>query len=82
MKREPVILDTTIRDGSYAVHFQYTDDDVRKIVGESTTRAFPTSRLGMASPSAPSRRKAKRPSRTKSIFAPGVPWCGKQSSPP
>lgn len=32
--REPIVLDTTVRDGSYAVNFQYTDDDVRRIVGD------------------------------------------------
>lgn len=46
MNREPVILDTTIRDGSYAVNFQYTVDDVRKIVGELDAAGIPYIEIG------------------------------------
>jgi 4-hydroxy 2-oxovalerate aldolase len=46
MKREPVILDTTIRDGSYAVHFQYNDDDLRKIVGDLDAAGIPYIEIG------------------------------------
>ena len=79
MKREPVILDTTIRDGSYAVNFQYTADDLRTIIGISTRRASPTSKSGMASPSAPRRRRAGRLRRTRNISAPAAPWSGSET---
>lgn len=46
MKREPVILDTTIRDGSYPVRFQYTAHDVRKIVGDLDEAGIPYIEIG------------------------------------
>ena len=46
MRREPVILDTTIRDGSYAVNFQYTDDDLRKIIGDLDGAGIPYIEIG------------------------------------
>lgn len=46
MNREPVILDTTIRDGSYAVNFQYNDDDLRKIIGDLDTTGLPYIEIG------------------------------------
>lgn len=56
--REPIVLDTTVRDGSYAVNFQYTDDDVRRIVGDLE----------------PPRRRARRLTPTKNISAPPDRW--------
>jgi 4-hydroxy 2-oxovalerate aldolase len=44
--REPVILDTTIRDGSYAVNFQYNDDDLRKIIGDLDGSGIPYIEIG------------------------------------
>ncbi len=46
MRRDPVILDTTIRDGSYAVNFQYTDDDLRKIIGDLDGAGIPYIEIG------------------------------------
>ena len=37
MTREPIILDTTVRDGSYPVNFQYGTNDLRAIVGDLDT---------------------------------------------
>ncbi|MFZ1175480.1 MAG: 4-hydroxy-2-oxovalerate aldolase [Mycobacterium sp.] len=45
-KREPVILDTTIRDGSYAVNFQYTGDDLRAIIGDLDEAGIPYIEIG------------------------------------
>jgi 4-hydroxy 2-oxovalerate aldolase len=45
-QREPVILDTTIRDGSYAVNFQYTDHDLRKIIGDLDEAGIPYIEIG------------------------------------
>lgn len=44
--REPIVLDTTVRDGSYAVNFQYTDDDVRRIVGDLDAAGIPYIEIG------------------------------------
>ena len=44
--REPVILDTTIRDGSYAVNFQYNDRDLRKIIGDLDGAGIPYIEIG------------------------------------
>lgn len=44
--REPVILDTTIRDGSYAVNFGYDDDDLRKIIGDLDGAGIPYVEIG------------------------------------
>jgi len=44
--REPVILDTTIRDGSYAVNFGYNDDDLRKIIGDLDGSGIPYIEIG------------------------------------
>lgn len=46
MKREPVILDTTIRDGSYAVNFQYTGDDLRQIIVDLDEAGIPYIEIG------------------------------------
>ncbi|MDT5224230.1 MAG: 4-hydroxy 2-oxovalerate aldolase [Mycobacterium sp.] len=46
MNREPVILDTTIRDGSYAVNFQYNADDLRTIIGELDAAGIPYLEIG------------------------------------
>jgi 4-hydroxy 2-oxovalerate aldolase len=46
MKREPVILDTTIRDGSYAVDFQYHDADLRQIIGDLDAAGIPYIEIG------------------------------------
>ncbi len=72
--REPIVLDTTVRDGSYAVNFQYTDDDVRRIVGDLDAREFPTLKSVTASPSEPPRRRARRLTPTKNISAPPDRW--------
>jgi 4-hydroxy 2-oxovalerate aldolase len=45
-KREPVILDTTIRDGSYAVNFQYTNDDLRRIIWDLDESGIPYIEIG------------------------------------
>ncbi|SOJ57416.1 4-hydroxy-2-oxovalerate aldolase [Mycobacterium simulans] len=45
-KRQPVILDTTVRDGSYAVNFQYTESDVRRIVGDLDAAGIPYIEIG------------------------------------
>jgi 4-hydroxy 2-oxovalerate aldolase len=45
-EREPVILDTTIRDGSYAVNFQYTNDDLRAIIGDLDGAGIPYIEIG------------------------------------
>jgi 4-hydroxy 2-oxovalerate aldolase len=45
-KREPVILDTTIRDGSYAVNFQYDNEDLRKIIGDLDVAGIPYLEIG------------------------------------
>ncbi|WP_204081158.1 4-hydroxy-2-oxovalerate aldolase [Mycobacterium riyadhense] len=45
-QREPVILDTTVRDGSYAVNFQYTEADVRRIVGDLDAAGVPYIEIG------------------------------------
>ena len=44
--REPVILDTTIRDGSYAVNFQYTNDDLRTIIWDLDEAGIPYVEIG------------------------------------
>jgi 4-hydroxy 2-oxovalerate aldolase len=44
--REPVILDTTIRDGSYAVNFQYTSDDLHAIIGDLDGAGIPYIEIG------------------------------------
>ena len=44
--RKPVILDTTIRDGSYAVNFQYNYDDLRKIIGDLDGAGIPYIEIG------------------------------------
>jgi 4-hydroxy 2-oxovalerate aldolase len=44
--REPVILDTTIRDGSYAVNFQYTNDDLGTILGDLDESGIPYLEIG------------------------------------
>jgi 4-hydroxy 2-oxovalerate aldolase len=44
--REPVILDTTIRDGSYAVNFQYTNDDLRTIIWDLDEAGIPYIEIG------------------------------------
>ncbi|CAM4442932.1 4-hydroxy-2-oxovalerate aldolase [Mycobacterium basiliense] len=46
MKREPTILDTTMRDGSYAVNFGYTIDDVRSIVQDLDAAGIPYIEIG------------------------------------
>ncbi|ORC01824.1 4-hyroxy-2-oxovalerate aldolase [Mycobacterium persicum] len=46
MTREPVILDTTIRDGSYAVNFGYRDDDLRTIIGDLDEAGIPYIEIG------------------------------------
>ena len=46
MNREPVILDTTIRDGSYAVNFQYNAEDLRTIIGELDGAGMPYIEVG------------------------------------
>jgi 4-hydroxy 2-oxovalerate aldolase len=45
-QNEPVILDTTIRDGSYAVNFQYTNDDLRTIIGDLDESGIPYLEIG------------------------------------
>lgn len=44
--REPVILDTTIRDGSYAVNFQYNNDDLRTIIRDLDVAGIPYLEIG------------------------------------
>lgn len=46
MNRQPVILDTTIRDGSYAVNFQYTNTDLRTVIGELDGAGIPYIEIG------------------------------------
>ncbi|OBF87931.1 4-hyroxy-2-oxovalerate aldolase [Mycobacterium sp. 852002-51163_SCH5372311] len=46
MKRQPVILDTTIRDGSYAVNFQYTGEDLRNIIVDLDVAGIPYIEIG------------------------------------
>lgn len=46
MKPEPVILDTTIRDGSYAVNFGYRDNDLRTIIGDLDEAGIPYIEIG------------------------------------
>ncbi|MHA7650357.1 4-hydroxy-2-oxovalerate aldolase [Mycobacterium sp. ML4] len=46
INREPVILDTTIRDGSYAVNFQFDDHDLQTIVGELDCAGIPYIEIG------------------------------------
>ena len=44
--RNPIILDTTIRDGSYAVNFQYNREDLRSIVGDLDGAGIPYIEIG------------------------------------
>jgi 4-hydroxy 2-oxovalerate aldolase len=45
-EREPVILDTTIRDRSYAGDFQYTNDELRTIIWDLDEAGIPYIEIG------------------------------------
>lgn len=72
--REPIVLDTTVRDGSYAVNFQYTDDDVRRIVGDLDAAGIPYIEIGHGVTIGALRRRARRLTPTKNISAPPDRW--------
>jgi 4-hydroxy 2-oxovalerate aldolase len=46
IEREPVILDTTVRDGGYAVNFQSDNDDLRTIIWDLDESGIPCLELG------------------------------------
>lgn len=46
IEREPVILDTTVRDGAYAVNFQFARDDLRTIIWDLDEAGIPYIEIG------------------------------------